>query len=193
MTSVKPVPAGRRDSLEQIRSGEAGDERIARRADELLRGSELEHAAVDEHPDPIGERRCVLEVVGDEQRRHSQLSEELVQLRAHGAPRMTCREPTAARREAGRRARRASARASATRWRSPPESSVGTRGREAVDAKALEQLGNGSPIARAEGDVSAHVEVRKERVLLEDEPDPAPLGRHVDAACTVEPRLAAET
>ncbi len=28
------------------------------------------------------------------------------------------------------------------------------RGREAVDAKALEELGNGSPIARAEGDVS---------------------------------------
>ena len=57
-------------------------------ADQLLRTPELEDATVDEHADAIGERRGVLEVVGDEERRHPQLSQELVQLRAHGAARV---------------------------------------------------------------------------------------------------------
>ena len=62
---------------------------------------------------------------------------------------------------------------------------AGTGGGEVRDPEALEQLVH--PRAAAEGDVAADVEVREERVLLEDEPDGPPLGRQVDAGVAVEP------
>jgi hypothetical protein len=180
-----------RDSLQQVCSREAGDERIARRADELLRRSELEHPAVHQHADSVGQGRGIFEVVRDEQRRHSQLTEELVQLRAHGPAgmgvegrqRLVEKEYV---RLAGQRPGEGDPLALTT------GELGGTRVGEAPDPEALEELGHGSPVTRAERDVASDVEVRKKRVLLEDEADSAPLGRHVDPTSPVEPGLRAE-
>jgi hypothetical protein len=57
---------------------------------------------------------------------------------------------------------------------------------ERLDAEAGEQLVHALP--PSEGDVLANGHVREERVLLEHQPDPAPLGGEVDAARGVEPR-----
>ena len=43
---------------------------------------------VDDHPDPVGERRRVVEVVRDEQRRQPQLGQELGQLAADDVARV---------------------------------------------------------------------------------------------------------
>ena len=61
---------------------------------------------------------------------------------------------------------------------------------EVRDPKALEQLVDALPAA--EGDVAANVEVRKERVLLEDETDRATLRGQVDPGRSVEPGLCSE-
>jgi len=82
---------------------------------------------------------------------------------------------------------RATARARATRCRSPPESSRG-RAREMPYAEAIQQLAGPAPAT--EGDVALDGQVRKERVLLEDEPDRPLLGPQVDPPLGVEPRLA---
>ena len=84
---------------------------------------------------------------------------------------------------------RASARATATRWRSPPDSRAGRSLREVRDPEALEQLA-GAGLA-AVLDVAPHGQVREERVVLEDEPGPALVGLQVDRLQGVEPRLAA--
>ena len=66
---------------------------------------------------------------------------------------------------------------------------AGTGAGEVRDPEALEQLVH--PRAAAEGDVAADVEVREERVLLEDEPDRPPLGRQVDCRRRCRTRSAA--
>ena len=65
-----------------------------------------------------------------------------------------------------------------------------SRGGQVGDPEALEQLVD--PLPPAEADVAAHVEMREERVLLEDEPDRATLGRKVDpgARCRATSRAA---
>ena len=61
-----------------------------------------------------------------------------------------------------------------------------------VDAKALEQLGRALD-RRTVGDVATHVEMRKERVLLEYEPDSSALRRGMSIPrAGIEPRLRAE-
>ena len=93
---------------------------------------------------------------------------------------------------------RASARASATRWRSPPESS-----RTGASASASAPKRPRSSTARArrslrrdtrepEGDVAPGVQVREQRVLLEQVAAAAPLGRQVDPGLEVEPAPLAE-
>ena len=58
------------------------------------------------------------------------------------------------------------------------------------DAKALEQFGDA--LTPAEADVALHRQVGEQGVLLEDQPDPALLGREVDPAPCVEQCLVAE-
>ena len=85
---MRPSPPGRGDPGQKIRSGEARDEAVARPCKELLRAAELEDGAVDDHADPICKCRRVLEVVRNEQRRQAEVRDQLVQLSAHGAPRV---------------------------------------------------------------------------------------------------------
>ena len=65
-----------------------------------------------------------------------------------------------------------------------------SRRREVGDAKALEKVVDA--FSPAEGDVLAHAQVWKERVLLEDEADPPPLRREEHAALDVDPGLAVQ-
>ena len=81
---------------------------------------------------------------------------------------------------------RASARASATRWRSPPESRRGLA--FARWAMPIRSSSGSTGNARAVGDVRAHAHVREERVVLEHEADAATISGH--AAMPVEPQLA---
>ena len=61
---------------------------------------------------------------------------------------------------------------------------------EVGDVEALEQVVDAR--RAAERDVRPHGHVREERVLLEDEPDRARLGRQVDAGPRIEPGAIAE-
>ena len=82
---------------------------------------------------------------------------------------------------------RASARASATRWRSPPESSRdarAARGGRSGTARAARCAVRA--VAGAEADVAEHVEVREERVLLEEVADAPVLRRRRRSALRVE-------
>ena len=63
---------------EQVGAGERGDERIGRPVDELVGSCELAQASVDDHADLVGERGCVLEVVGDEDGRERELLQQLL-------------------------------------------------------------------------------------------------------------------
>ena len=79
----------------------------------------------------------------------------------------------------------ASARASATRCCSPPESVPTERCCESGEADEREQLGRScldhvrrvAPHPQAERDVAEDVAMREERVILEDEADAAPMRR----------------
>ena len=72
----------------------------------------------------------------------------------------------------------------------PAREIAGARVRKVRDPEALEQLVHSR--STAEGDVAADVEVRKERVLLKDEPDRTALRRQIDARGGVEPGVRAE-
>ena len=145
-------------------------------------------APVDDHADAVGERRGVLEVVRDEQRRQAQLGEELRELAADDAARVRIeRGERLVEQQHGRVAReRAGKRDSlalATRELARPR---GRRGGRSGSARAARRPAH----ARRRPTFAAHVEVREERVLLEDEPDRAALGRQIDPGGGVEPRLA---
>ena len=87
---------------------------------------------------------------------------------------------------------RASARASATRWRSPPESSV-TRARARWAIRKRSSMASACvPVTCAEAHVADHVEVREQRVLLEEVADAPALRRDVDSSGRVEERDAVE-
>ena len=58
------------------------------------------------------------------------------------------------------------------------------------DPEAFEELVD--PLAAAERDVAPDIQVREERVLLEDEADGPSLRRQVDSGLRVEPPIAAE-
>ena len=129
--------------------------------------------AVDDHADPVGERGRVLVVVRDEQRRQPELAQQLLQLAAHGDLRV--RVERRERLVEEQHARVARERAGE---RDPLALAAGELGRprlgEMRDPEPLEVLVD--PLAPAVGDVLAHVHVREERVLLEDEPDPPLVG-----------------
>ena len=82
---------------------------------------------------------------------------------------------------------RASARASATRCRSPPERLPGRACSRCAIPKRSRYSSAG--VAARVLDVLADGQVREERVVLEDEADPAALRRHEDAPLGVEPGL----
>ena len=186
VTAVSPsgpgeaVPASRFAPVKLATNASAG---AARRS---AGAADLEHAALDEHADAVGQRGRVLEVVRDEDRRQAELAAAARAARPGRVARVCASSAESGSSRSRTRGSRASARASATRWRSPPESSSG---RASASAEIRKRSSSSSTrAAAAEGDVRAHGQVREERVLLEDEPDRAALGRQVDPALGVEPR-----
>ena len=159
--------------------------------DELRGGPLLAQAPVHDHPDPLGQRGGVAEVVGDEQRRQRQVAEHVLQLAAHDRARVGVerrqrlveqQDLRVARQRAGDR----DALALAARQRA--RALVG----EVADAQALEQRADVARPPPPKATLRAHGHVREQRVLLEDEADRAPLGRQVDLRGGVEPRPLAE-
>ena len=70
-------------AVQEVRAGERRDERVGRAGATSSAGRpRLAKLAVDDHPDVAGERRGVLEVVRDEQRRDVEPGEQLLQLGA---------------------------------------------------------------------------------------------------------------
>ena len=119
-----------------------------------------------------------------------ELGEQVLQLAAHDAARVRVQRRQRLveqqhRRVARERARERDALALAAGQRS-------SASRAARWAMPKRSSSSSTRAVAAEGDVRPHGHVRKQRVLLEDEPDRARLGRQVDAGLRVEPRAIAE-
>ncbi len=172
------------DPVQEVRTREARHEPVRRRREQLGRRAQLEDPSLDDHAHPVGERGRVLEVVRDEERRQPQLGEELGELAANDPARVGVERRERLVEQQHRRVAR-----ERPRQRDPLALAAGevagTGAGEVRDPEALEQLVHSR--AAAEGDVAADVEMREERVLLEDEPDGPPLGRQIDAGVAVEP------
>ena len=180
---------GARLARHEVSAREARDERVGGRLDELGRRPELDEAAVDEHADPGRERGGILEVVGHQQRRNTDLMEKITQLEADGG--------ACVRVERGRRlVEQQDLRPAGKRPRErdplalPARQLVRAGSGQMGDPEALQQGRRAFP--SAEGDVLGNAEVREQRVVLEHVTDRALLGRDVDAALCVQPDLAAE-
>ena len=120
-------------------------------------------------------KSCVTSSVGS-----ASSCEQLPQLGPHARARVARRARRAARRAGAPSGSRASARASATRWRSPPEIVDGRASARCAIPKRSSS--SSTRVVPAERDVRPHAHVRKERVLLEHEPDATALRWYVDAA-----------
>ena len=152
----------------------------------------LEDPAVDDHADLVGERGGVLEVVRDEDRRQRELAEQLVELDPHRRlrvgverrQRLVEQEDARLERE---RPRERDALALAARQLADARSRRGARSGTARAARATGDAATG-----AEAHVREHVEMREQRVLLEEVADTraAPAARRCPAR--VEPDAVAE-
>ena len=97
---------------------------------ELRRRALLHDPAAVDDRDPVAEHRRLGEVVRDEERRHVGVAQGRRPARGRRAARVRGVERRERLVEQQRAGRRASARASATRWRSPPDSVARPRARE---------------------------------------------------------------
>ena len=150
---------------------------LAGAATSAARRVELDEPALDDHADPLGEHGGVLEVVGDEQRRESELAQQLAQLAAHlglrvrverGERLVEQQHLRVARERAGERDALALAAGEL----------VGLRVRERVDVQALEQLVDAR--RAAVGDVLRTLMCGKSAYSWKTSPTDAVLRREVD-------------
>ena len=105
---------------------EARQPSVPRTLVELRRRALLDDPPVAQHGDGVGQRQRLLLIVGDEHGRHALLAQQRMDLLADPAA-QRCVQGRERLVEQQRRGRRASARASATRCCSPPESWCGRR------------------------------------------------------------------
>ncbi len=139
----------------------------------------------DDDTDAVRERRCVLEVVRHEDRGKPEPVEQLAELRTDPGARVCVerRERLVEQEQRGvsrERARERDSLALAARKLVHP--SAGELG----DPEALEQRSDVPCAPRAETDVAPNVEMREERVLLEEVADASVFRRDVDPAVRVE-------
>ena len=153
-------------------------------AGDQLRGrADLQESALDEDADAVGENGGVVEIVGDEEDGEVEAVEDRPELGPHaracvrveGGEGLVEEEHVGV---AGKRAGESDALALAAR------ELARARLREVGEAEALEHLLDACPAGV--GDVLLDGHVREEGVLLEDEADPALLGRAVDHGGGVE-------
>ena len=88
VTSVSPPVPRARDAGEDVRAGEARDERVRRSGDELAGLPTWSSLPVDEDADAVGEHGGVLEVVRDEEDRQVEVVERAPELGADSRPRV---------------------------------------------------------------------------------------------------------
>ena len=171
---------------EEVGAGEGRDERVGGRRDEVGRGAGLPQLSVDQHADAPRKSSRVLEVVRDEQRRDLELGEELLQLGPHLdlRVRVESRERLVEQQDLGIPRERAGER-DALPFTAGEAARTGVL--QVPDPEAVEVLVRRVPACVL--DVLADGEVRKERVVLEDETDPTVLRWHEDASAGVEPGL----
>ncbi len=175
-----------RPAAQHVRPREVGDELRRGRRDELRGRPRLDERPVHHHADPVAERGRVGEVVRDHERRQREPAQRGAELRAHVHPRLRVERRERLVEEQDGRVSRERARESNTLALAAGELTRPRRG-EVGDPERLEQLG--SRPASAERDVPLDRQVRKERVVLEHEPDGALLGRKRSAGRRVEPDL----
>ena len=138
-------------------------------------------------PTSVGQRRCVLEVVGDEQDGDVEAGEQMLQLRADVGLRVgvECGERLVEEQDlrvAGQGAREGHALALAA------GEVAGVGALEMPNRETVEVLVG--LVTPAVLDVLTHGQVREERVVLEDEPDRRRSGGQRDAGGAVEPHRA---
>ena len=146
---------------------------------------ELEDAAVADHADAVGERRGVLEVVGDEQRRQCQ---------RWSSSRSSARTPARVWASSAESGSSSSSTAGIARERAGERDALALAAGELAhpgagemaDAEALEELVDARAVAGPEAHVPEHVEMGEERVLLEEVADPPVLGGDVHSAAGVQ-------
>ena len=195
-TRVRPSSPACARAGEHDGAGEVGHERRRGRGRELGRRALLDHAPAVDHADAVAEQRGLGEVVGHEQRGHAGLGQDGGEL-APAAARERVSSADSGSSSSSACGRRASARATATRWRSPPDSVRGrSSARWATPKRSSSSSARCLALAAVEaaqrvGDVLPRAQVGEQRVLLEHVAAAAPLGRDVDAARGVEPHLLA--
>ena len=123
---------------EKGRAGEARHEGVARHGDELGRRAELQDRAVRDDADAVRERRGVLEVVRDEDRRQAEAVEELAELGADARTRVRVERRERLVEEKDRRIARERA-SERDPLALPARELVDARLREVGDPEALEQ------------------------------------------------------
>ena len=172
------------------------DERACRPQAHVVRCPRLQRAAAVDDADAVGERLRLLEIVGDEDDRDCERAPQARQLFFQGLARHAVdgRERLIEQQHfgiAGKRAGKRHALALAAR------ELIGLARLEAVEVHPRQQryglrraLGLGD-VAHGEPHVVERREMRKERVILEHEPDGARLWRHHDAEGAVEPDIGA--
>ena len=185
--AATPSSRGRLLGVEHVRrADEAGHERRGRMVVDLARRADLLDATVVEHRDTSAHRQRLTLVVGDEHERDADVVLDRLQLDLHLLAEL---EVERAERlvEQQHLGRLTSARASATRWRWPPESWFGRRLPNSAEANRLEHLA-GAPASlglptpftlRPYSTFSLHGHVREQRVVLEDGVDVAVVRRDV--------------
>ena len=161
---------------------------MAWRREQLVRGAELEDAALHEDTHPIGQRCRILEVMGDENRRQSELVKQLFELRPHVCLRMGIERRERLIEQEDRRI--PSERACQGDPLALPAGKL-SRARlgQMADTEPLEELALAT--ASGVGDVLLDRHVGEQGVLLEHEPDSASLRRKIDSTLSVEQHLLA--
>ena len=148
-----PRRRARRHAGEEVDAGEGGDEGRRRRPREVVHGPRLDDPALVDDDDAVGEADHVAEVVRDEDRRQPQLASQ------RDSSRETCALVTESSAESGSSSSRTwgdlpTARARATRWRSPPEICAGPcagRAARCRSARAAPRPARPARAARAAG------------------------------------------
>ena len=171
---------------------EASDVLVDGPRPELVRRRDLDDPPGAHHRHAVAERERLGLVVGDVDGGQRELVEEAGEVVEEPVAQPPVERSERLVEEEQPRGSGASARASATRCCSPPESVPTDRRSKPGEADELEQLACALAIARgivaahaqAEADVLRHVAMREERVILEDEADAAAMRRN---ACEILP------
>jgi len=174
---------GHRSRQEVGGSHELGDELGRGVVVDVLRGGELLDSAGAEDADAVGQGEGFLLVVGDEDGRRPGVPQDLLDLFPHLGAKVgvQVREGLVEQDEGGRRGERPG-------HRHPlllaPRQLVGVPSAEAREPHQIEDLGDALPprapvqTMEAEAHVVLDGEMREEGIVLEDDADPALLGRH---------------